>query len=351
MLELINITKQFDNFKLEDINLYVKKGDYFVLLGKSGAGKSLLLEIIAGMITADKGKIFVDGNEITHTKIQNRKVGLLYQDYALFPHLSVKENILYPLRHTKRSIKNNKIKIEHLIDLFEIRNLLKRKPQNISGGEKQRVALARTLTTDPHVLLLDEPLASLDIQFKQDIRQLLKKMNKQGQTILHVTHDYQEALMLSDKVAVIHQGEIIQQGKTEYVFHHPVNGFIANFTGIKNFFKVKIEYKSGETLQKALINNNFACYLMLPQKNTEGHIVIRSEDIIISDQYLKSSAVNNYKGKVEEIIPERSGVEVVVNTGIRLTSFISYRSFENLKITEGKKVWIFFKASAVRFLK
>ncbi|RLD63190.1 MAG: ABC transporter ATP-binding protein, partial [Bacteroidetes bacterium] len=202
MLKVKNISKKLDDFNIKDISFSVNKGDYFIILGVSGAGKSVILEMIAGLMQPNSGTIYLNNKNITNEKIQKRKLGLVFQDYAVFPHLSVKENISYPLKNRGLEKKEIQNRLNQLAEEMSISHLLNRKPTTLSGGELQRVALARTLALNPECLLLDEPLSSLDIQLKNDLRGLLRKINKKGQTIIHVTHDYEEAIFLANKVAV-----------------------------------------------------------------------------------------------------------------------------------------------------
>ena len=255
MLDLQNISKNLDEFTVKDISFKVEKGDYYVVLGHSGAGKTVLLEIIAGLITPDSGKVLFNGEDITLQKIQKRKFGLVFQDHAIFPHLSVKENIAYSLKSKKITKQKIHERVEKLAKNFEIEYLLNRRTTNLSGGELQRIALARTLALNPDILLLDEPLSSLDVQLKNDLRRLLRNLNKKGQTIIHVTHDYEEAILLSNKIAVFHDGKIIQSGTTNNVFHHPGSEFVAHFTGVKNYFKVKLDNNEQNGLKTAKVNN------------------------------------------------------------------------------------------------
>ncbi len=174
MLKLKDISIKLGEFQLKNINLELNKGDYYVLLGKSGVGKTVLLEIIAGLIKPDSGKVFQNNLDITREKIQKRKVGIVFQDYSIFPHLTVKQNIAYPLKRKKISNSDKNELINKYASLASIKHLLDRNTQNLSGGELQRVALARMLVSNPNCLLLDEPLASLDIQLKGGLRNLLR---------------------------------------------------------------------------------------------------------------------------------------------------------------------------------
>ena len=217
MLRLINISRQLGDFALRDINLEVSDGEYYVLLGRSGSGKTQLLELIAGLEHPDTGRIILDNEDITLKRIQDRKVGIVFQDYAVFPHMTVFGNIAYPLRVKREGKKAITEKVEKAATAMNIKHILERNTEKLSGGELQRVALARTLITSPRLLLLDEPLSSLDTSLKDDLKRLLRNLNKAGQTIIHVTHDYGDAISLAKRVGVIHNGKIIQEGSVDDV--------------------------------------------------------------------------------------------------------------------------------------
>jgi len=345
MLKLKNISKTYKNFALKNISFEINKGDYFVLLGNSGSGKSLLLELIAGLINANSGEIHLNNKNITKFKIQKRNIGLVFQDYALFPHLTVKDNLLFPIKKDKNKYK----KAKEIAELLNITNLLERYPGKLSGGEAQRVALGRTLITEPEILLLDEPLSSLDVQLRSGLRHLLKKINKKGQTIIHVTHDYDEAIALATRVAVIDNGKIIQTGDTDTVFKNPSSKFIANFIGLKNFFKALLQKKDGKSY--ALVNKNTKISLLSDKGEGEGFVMIRSEDIFVYDKFTESSALNNFEGTIKDAIPSRLGIEIAVESTLLFWVLITRESYERMNLHEGKKIWISFKASAVKFLR
>ncbi len=345
MLKLKKIAKEYKNFALKDISFEINKGDYFVLLGNSGSGKSLLLELIAGLINPNSGEIHLNNLNITKFKIQKRNIGLVFQDYALFPHLTVKNNLLFPIKKDKNKHK----KAKEIAELLNITNLLERYPGKLSGGEAQRVALGRTLITEPKILLLDEPLSSLDVQLRSGLRHLLKKINKKGQTIIHVTHDYDEAIALASRVAVIDNGKIIQVGDTDTVFKNPSSTFIANFIGLKNFFKALLQKNDGKSY--ALVNENTKISLLSNKNEGEGFVMIRSEDIFVYDKFTESSALNNFEGTIKEAVPSRLGIEIAVESSLLFWVLITKESYQRMNLFEGKKVWISFKASAVKFLK
>jgi molybdopterin-binding protein len=349
MLTLDKISKNFSGFNLNAVSFTVEKGDYFILLGESGAGKSMVLETIAGLVPPDAGSIFLEGKNITTEKIQNRRIGLVFQDYAIFPHLTVKENIEYSLHGNRLNHRQKQEKLHSITVLLGITELLQRRPSTLSGGELQRVALARTLIQQPLILLLDEPLASLDTLIKADLRSMLREIHRHGQTILHVTHDYEEALSLGNKIAVIDKGSIIQEGTPEEVFRYPKSEFVAHFVGVKNFYKVILSKENGTTF--GLVEGKIRIRIATNEQAELGYIALRSEDIFISTETVHSSALNNFSGDVKEIIPAVNGVEVIVDIGVRMHVVITRDSLASLGITEGSMIWIHFKATAVRFIK
>lgn len=344
MLQLSNISIKLGEFQLKNVNLKLGKGDYFVLLGKSGVGKTVLLEIIAGLINQDSGEIFLNNRNISKEKIQKREVGIVFQDFSIFPHYTIKQNIAYSLKNKNLSKSEKESLIKEYAELVGIMHLLNRNVNKLSGGELQRVALARTLISKPQCLLLDEPLSSLDIQLKGDLRNLLRKINQNGTTILHVTHDYEEAIALSNKVAVIQDGQIIQKGLTKEVFSEPVNEFVANFTGIKNFFYVE--------LNKNIANVNKAIEINVSniENLKNGKIIIRGEEIILSKKLLESSASNNFKGIIKKIIPYLTNYEILVDIGIELTAVISESSLHKFQFIEHSEIWVSFKSTSVKVI-
>ncbi len=348
MLELKNISKRFPDFSLKDVSFSVEQGDYFILLGESGAGKSMLLETIAGLVQPESGSILMDGNDIKNHKIQNRGIGLVFQDHAVFPHMTVYENISYSLYGRKVSCEEKKERVLRVTEQLSISGLLDRRPSTLSGGELQRVALARTLIQQPKILLLDEPLASLDSRIKSELRSQLRMIHRQGQTILHVTHDYEEALSLGNRIAVIHDGSVIQEGTPEEVFRNPKSEFVAHFVGARNFFKARLTGENNNSV--ALAEKKVAIRLLPMDTGPEGFILIRGEDILLSNESFDSSATNNLAGTITEIIPGVRGIDVVVDAGITFHALITAESLVHLELTEGKKIWLHFKATAVRFI-
>ncbi|MEI6899116.1 MAG: ATP-binding cassette domain-containing protein [Bacteroidota bacterium] len=349
MLNLNEVCLKQGKFSLKSISLTVEKGDYFILLGVSGAGKSMILETIAGLLKPVSGTILMNGNNITNAKIQDRKIGLVFQDHAIFPHMTVYENLAFSLHGKKLDVVQKMDQIATVAAQMSITGLLNRKPSTLSGGELQRVALARTLSQNPSLLLLDEPLSSLDVQLKDELRTILRKLNRSGQTIIHVTHDYDEAVSLGNKLAVVHQGTILQQGTPDEVFSHPSSEFVAHFTGARNFFKAKP--LGAGTINMVEVEGKVKVFIPESEYDSDGYILLRNEDIFLSLSEVDTSAVNNFKGTVKEIIPSRHGVEVRVDIGITLSVSVTRESFTHLALSEFSLVWVHFKATAVRFIK
>jgi molybdate/tungstate transport system ATP-binding protein len=349
MLEIRNIIKAYPEFKLDDVSFQVDDGDHYIILGPSGAGKTQILEILAGLIELDEGSVLVDGKDVTGWKIQSRPFGLVFQDYAIFPHMNVRENISYPIRLKGLGKKQVLSRVVAQAEAMEIGHLLDRMPKTLSGGELQRVALARTLVREPKYLLLDEPLASLDVSLRQGLRSLLKDINNKGQTIIHVTHDYEEALVLANKVAVINQGKIIQTGTADEVFHKPGSEFVARFTGVKNYFAARL-YREQDR-QYGELANGLVLRLNTEEPEGKGFVILRGEDIFISLENLPTSATNQMKGQILEISPSPFGFEVLVDTGTRFYARITRESLQNLALRPGKEIWISFKAANVKFVR
>ncbi|TAL78700.1 MAG: ABC transporter ATP-binding protein [Bacteroidetes bacterium] len=345
MLKLTEINRRLGDFALKDINLEVSEGQYYVLLGRSGSGKTQLLELIAGLEHPDSGTIFFDNLDITRQRIQDRKIGIVFQDYAVFPHMTVFGNIAYPLKARKEDKKSINAKVEKAAADMNIKHLLGRNTEKLSGGELQRVALARTLITSPRLLLLDEPLSSLDTSLKDDLKRLLRNLNKAGQTIIHVTHDYADAISLAKRVGVIHNGRIIQEGSIGEVFNNPSNRFVARYAGIRNFFKVEISGENG--MNTGVTFNNVRFKLNGESHGKEGLLLIKSDSISLTREMPHEKELNAFKGMIMEIIPSEFGMEVTVNAGDLFYINIQTSVFEELRLVEGEEVWMSIPSKAI----
>jgi ABC-type sugar transport system ATPase subunit len=350
MLELTDISKKLGNFQINNISFTVEKGEYFVLLGESGAGKSVLLEIIAGLEKADNGTICLHGENLKNKTINERNIGIVYQDFALFPHLSVYQNIAYPLKNRKFSKDKIRNKIEEIAREFEISDLLNRKPDTLSGGEKQRVALARCLAMQPQLLLLDEPLASVDVRLKDSLNALLRRINRKGYTIIHVTHDFDEALSLATHIAIIDKGNLISTGKPDEIFNNPTHPFVARFAGIRNFFNASLVFENDSNI--GIINLISGSKISLATDATigNGYYILPSEEIIITLEKPVSSASNIMQGRIKDIIPTFKGMDVIVECGEIFHVSITKTSKEKLRLELGKNIWISWKAMNGKFV-
>jgi molybdopterin-binding protein len=324
--------------------LNIEDNEYFVILGPTGVGKTVILEIIAGLIKPDSGDVFINEKRITNLPPEERNVGMVYQDYMLFPHLNVEENIIFGLK--SRRIKKDEIRslLNNIVELFHIEHLLTRKTKNLSGGEKQRVALARALITSPQILLLDEPLSALDPQTKEKFIEDLKKLHKQLKTTtIHVTHDFNEAFSLADKIAIMKDGKIIQDGNSNEVFNKPNSDFVAQFTGVRNIFRGEIVKDDSGTY----VSVNGLKISVASEKKGNVNISIRPEDILLSINPFDSSARNVFPGVIKRIYEQLSIVHITVDIGIPLVVYITRQSLKELNLVENKKIFVTFKASAV----
>lgn len=349
MLSVKNISKTLAAFTVREASFDVTEGEYFVLLGASGVGKTVLLEIIAGLLSPDTGQIFLNNRNITVERIQKRKIGLVYQDQALFPHLTVRRNLAYGVHRRKEAGRRVHQLVEELAREVGVSHLLDRTPETLSGGEAQRVALARALAREPLCLLLDEPISFLDVQSRSEIRALLRKIHRRGQTIVHVTHDYEEAISLGSRIAVMENGRIAQVGTPQEVFARPKSEFVARFVGIRNVFRGKLEQaKGGDVAEFVTDGPVFA--ILTDSGSGQGFVMFRSEDVTVSNARSQTSARNTFEGTVVDIEPAALGFHVLVDIGVKIWASITTGSAEVLGLCCEKKVWVSFKASALRFL-
>jgi len=235
VLSLQEVRVTLGDFELKDISLHVRDGQYMVLLGPTGTGKTVLLETIAGIHRVERGNIFISGSDITHMPPEKRNLGIVYQDYALFPHLTVRKNIAFGLQLRQKGKGKISQAVEEMAGFLGLRTLLDRHPGTLSGGERQRVALARALVLEPYILLLDEPLSALDRFARDRLRRELKRIHREiGVTIVHVTHDLTEAFFLADHLAVMKDGTILQQDTPENLLKRPADRAVAELIGIEN---------------------------------------------------------------------------------------------------------------------
>ncbi len=342
MIAVKDLHIRLSDFSLDNISLDISESEFFVLMGPTGSGKTVLLEAIAGLMTVNRGKIFIQEKEVTGLPPEKRGIGIVYQDQALFPHLTVRKNISYGLRYHRVSQKKAGARIDGLVSLLNLSHLLDRLPGNLSGGEKQRVALARALAVRPKILLLDEPLSALDPNFREEVRNALKDLHQNtGATFVMVTHDFTDALSLADRAAVINNGRIEQVGRVDDVFRKPHSTFVADFVGMKNLFRARFEGTKTHL-------GGLEIELGRKPDNGQGYIAIRPEDIVISKESFSASIRNTFKGKVIGVFDQGFTYEVHIRAGDAVfKSLVTKRSLFQSAIREEKEVFIAFKAEAV----
>jgi len=345
MIAIKNLKVDLGDFMLQDINLDIESGEYFIILGPTGAGKTVLLEAIAGLHPVLEGRIWIDGREISRQSAEKRGIGIVYQDQVLFPHLTVEDNIAFGLKLRKRPRGEIKAKVDYMAEMVEIPHLLKRSPATLSGGEKQKAALARALVIEPEVLLLDEPLSALDPETRERMQGELREIHRRVKvTIIHVTHDFEEAVALGHRVAVLNDGEIVQIGPTEDFLRHPSSEFVARFALSRNIFNGKIvDTEDGCTF----VDIGGVRVMAITELRGEVRLSLRPEDILISKEPFQSTARNSFQGAITDLADRGSIVYITVNVPPDFMCLITRQAFEELGLRKGMRIWITFKASAI----
>ena len=343
IIKIENLNLHVDGFSLSNINLFVDT-EYFTILGRTGSGKTLLLECIAGLKTPNSGRISLMNKDITNLKPEKRCIGYVPQDYALFPHMSVEKNIKFGIIMRKM----HPDKVKRISDHLDISHLLGRSVRDLSGGEKQKVALARALVLEPKVLLLDEPTAALDKQTKEEIWKVLKEVREYMDiAVIHVTHDFEEAFALGDRIAVMENGKIIQEGVPEKVFREPMDDRIANFLGARNI----IEGEVVDVLED-VVNVSWNGYILeIPKNNFSFSIkdriklCIRPEDVhIVREDIPSKRRENQLIGRIIKVLPRGAFVTMFVGVGSeeRVVD-VPTHVYEKLGLFEDKEIKISLK--------
>jgi len=348
MIAVRNLCVELGDFVLRDTNLDIEVGEYFIILGPTGAGKTVLLESIAGLYAPQRGQIFLHGREITRLEPEKRGISIVYQDQALFPHLSVEDNVTFGLRLRRKSRAEIKESLDWLVNLLGISHLLHRKPDTLSGGEKQKVALARALSIKPQLLLLDEPLSALDPENREYVQSELRRIHDRLQvTTIHVTHDFEEAIALGDRIAVIGDGCIQQTGTAEQIFRQPNSEFVARFAMVRNIFSGEVVDGEGENV--TFTTDTTECVRIAVVTDIRGrcHASLRPEDILVSHAPFPSSARNSFSGVITSIVDKGSVLYLTVTLPPDFTCLVTRNSFDAMGLGKGQKIYITFKASAV----
>ena len=315
LLELKNIKKSFTPGEdvLDDICLTVARGEFVTLLGSSGCGKTTTLRIVAGLEQTDSGSVWINGQDATKLPPDKRDVNTVFQNYALFPHMNVAENIGYGLKLRKVPRGEIKKKVAQMLELVQLEGYEKRKPSELSGGQKQRVAIARALVNNPKVLLLDEPLGALDLQLRRAMQIELKHLQKKlGITFIYITHDQEEAINMSDRIAVMKDGRIEQIGTPDEIYNHPKTSYVATFVGNANILHGAAERIQGENAIVKIGNDRVIVKLETSQQNTEDTgvkqylsagekvtLAVRSENILLQETAVIGDTGTDHRDTVD----------------------------------------------------
>ncbi len=346
MLRATGIKKKIGNFELKGISFEVKDGEILSLIGPSGAGKSTIVKIITGTLKSE-GIIELNERKISSLPPEKRNIGYIPQNIGLFPHLTVRENIEYPLKRRKYEREEREKLIEKFSEEFGIKELLTRKPETLSGGEKQKVALVRALIYKPELLLMDEPLSSIDAQKKDYYLNLIKEIRENYKiAILYVTHNFDEAISLSEKLVVLKGGKIIRVGSPKELINNPEDLWIASFVKEKNIFK--------GTFKGNLFNiEGTSIKFHTPfAKEGEGYLSLRADEIIVSKSSFNSSALNVYKGIISEITDLNYNSQLTIRVdGVDFKVIITNQSLQRLELKVGEEVYLHFKANSLKELK
>lgn len=334
-------TKYYGEFLAVDhISLTIKEGEFFTLLGPSGCGKTTLLRMIAGFNSIEDGVIRFDEKVINQVPAHKRDIGMVFQNYAIFPHLTVAENVAYGLKARKVNAGEVKRRVSDALTLVQIEHLADRKPNELSGGQQQRVALARAFVVEPTILLMDEPLSNLDAKLRVEMRTTIKKLQRSlGITTIYVTHDQEEALAISDRIAVMKNGVIMQVGAPEEIYKHPLNEFVANFIGVSNFINCRINKE--EEGCEIDFDGIYSMKLKRPCSHTgEAVLSARPEQLYFGDEGLAGIiSLSTFLGDfIQYEIQMENGQTVILN---------EYAKDDEVMKPAGRKVKIKFNADAV----
>jgi spermidine/putrescine transport system ATP-binding protein len=345
-IELSGLTKKFSEIAVDNIDLTVASGEFFSLLGPSGCGKTTTLRLIAGFEQPTSGRILLDGVDVSDVPPHRRKVNTVFQSYALFPFLSVFDNVAFGLRHAGVSKADLRRRVNQALDLVMMTSFAKRRPGQLSGGQQQRVALARALVLNPAVLLLDEPLGALDAKLRRSLKVELKALQERvGITFLYVTHDQEEALTMSDRLAVMNAGRIVQIGTPREVYEEPADTYVADFLGAANLMEIQVGAEG------ALRLGDFALTSQRRAATVPGtaHAVIRPERVHIEEH--GSGGENRVPAMVERVVFLGAATQVMLRLapGVPLQALMQ-NDGSRPELAQGTPVHVYLPPEALRVL-
>ncbi|MGG1573048.1 ABC transporter ATP-binding protein [Fictibacillus sp. NRS-1165] len=353
---LENITKSFKDYQaVKELNLEVKKGEFFTFLGPSGCGKTTTLRMIAGFYYPTTGRVLFGDRDMTRVVPEKRNTGMVFQNYALFPHMTVFENVAFGLKVRRLGSAEIKKKVEQSLKKVRLEAFIGRQVSQLSGGQQQRVALARSLVIEPEILLLDEPLSNLDARLRDEMRtEILRLQRDYGITTIYVTHDQVEALSMSDRIAVFNFGECQQVGTPKEIYNEPANDFVATFIGETNLIPVIWDGKAGETLQfsweenknkKVVAETLFSSY----ERDHHLSVSIRPEAVEVFDEE-PLNLQNVYEGNVELAQFTGASVNLFISLGEKTVQALILNNQTRREPQPGDKVWVRFPESHVRVI-
>ena len=349
----VQVSKQLREFPLE-IGFDVRPAETLVIIGPSGCGKTTTLNIIAGLLAPDEGTIVLGDRVLCNTErgpclpTEKRNVGYVFQDFALFPHMSVLENVAYGLRARRRPGREVRKKVDDVLGLLGIEHLRAHRPGALSGGERQRVALARAIACDAEILLLDEPLGSLDAQTRNRVRGELQRMLRVvGRIAILVTHDYIDALTFGDQICVMDRGRVLQMGERQELLRHPRSRFVAELTGV-NFFQGTISGSLRQGVAEVWVGD--ACLYAASSREELGDTLLAffPTDVSVSRERPSGSPRNVFESRVQEIVHMGDKVRILLNGAVPLCAEITAESLDKLSIRAGDTVYASVKATAIK---
>ncbi len=346
---LKNVTKRFGNVvAVNKLNLEAKDKDFLVLLGPSGCGKTTALRCIAGLETPEEGEIYIGDKLVNDLDPKERDVAMVFQSYALYPHMTVFKNLAFPLENMKVHKDEIKLKVRRVAELLKIEALLKRKPKQLSGGQQQRVALGRAVVRDPHVFLMDEPLSNLDAKLRVYMRAELKKLQKElGVTTIYVTHDQVEAMTMGDEIAILNEGLLQQTGTPDEIYYHPSNVFVAGFIGSPptNFFDCEIMRGVPHTLDTGEFRYSLPEYMAKAAEKCTSDVCIlgvRPQDVLVYKDAKRG------KGLIKAVLDVVEPLGDVVILDLRVGEYLVKAVVSpDFKAELGDELWIFFSTEKI----
>lgn len=347
MIEVSGLEARVGAFQLRDVAFTVPAGQYGVVIGPAGSGKTTLLDTLAGAVAQSAGRVVLDGRDVTWERPERRRLGIVYQNGYLFPHLSVAENVAYGAA--------DRAFADAMAERVGARALYDRPIRALSGGERQLVALARALAVRPSVLLLDEPFSALDPRTRTQTRRIVRQVHRElGITVLQVTHDFSEAGLLGDWAILLDQGRVLQVGTPDVVFRRPASAYIAEFLGAENVFAGVVRVLSDDAVAgsgyRALEfrSGPLTLYTVGDAISGPTHAVIRAEEVVLSREANPTSARNQFAGTIDEVATLGALTRVTIDVGgAPLVAALTTRSAEELTLSRGTRVWASFKAMAV----